>query len=164
MHTNRMHALHLSPRQMLAYWRHGRQWEAGSFSLQPASSIVTPYLCVHVAGLFSMNAAMPSFWSLRANMEWKMRLSKRTPSCSKEDKHDNNDDKDDKREMEVWRGGRCEADDGQLVATHRQSHLVGSVNGFLRHGHGGLRERGNLVSHLYRQSEPLYSYSACTRI
>mmetsp|Transcript_91842 Transcript_91842/g.198512 ORF Transcript_91842/g.198512 Transcript_91842/m.198512 type:complete len:277 (-) Transcript_91842:181-1011(-) len=30
----------------------------------------------------------------------------------------------------------------------RQSHLVGSVNGFLCHGHGGLRERGDLVSHL----------------
>ena len=62
-----------------------------------------------------MNAAIPSFWSLRANMEWKMRLSKRTPSCSKEeDKHDNNDDNNDKREtsMEVWRGGRYEADDG----------------------------------------------------
>ena len=39
------------------------------------------YWCFQLAGLFSANADMPSFWSSRENIEWNMRRSKRRPSA-----------------------------------------------------------------------------------
>ncbi|MDQ0997980.1 hypothetical protein QFZ34_003162 [Phyllobacterium ifriqiyense] len=40
------------------------------------------YLSLKLAARFSAKAAMPSFWSSSANMEWNTRRSKRRPSVS----------------------------------------------------------------------------------